>query len=173
MPLGCVRRFRPRARLGGSINPSRAPATSNRTGGFPASRLTAEASSIGVMGPFSPRGAVVPETYSEVRQTCAEKRVCDALCFGQGGGWCLRHIQRFAPFVAATPEQATARSTREEPETKRAIMIPPSMDDPKVPRNAAGGTPPVRLSPLKCLGVGQTEVGMRHGETLACSSTPV
>jgi hypothetical protein len=30
-----------------------APATSNRTGGFPASRLTAKASSIGVMGPFS------------------------------------------------------------------------------------------------------------------------
>ena len=37
----------------GSITPSPAPATSNRTGGFPASRLTAEASSIGVMGPFS------------------------------------------------------------------------------------------------------------------------
>ena len=52
-PLGCVRRFRLRARLGGSITPSPTPATSNRTGGFPASRLTAKVSSIGVMGPFS------------------------------------------------------------------------------------------------------------------------
>ena len=36
-PLGCVSRFRLRARLGDSITPSPAPATSNRTGGFPAS----------------------------------------------------------------------------------------------------------------------------------------
>jgi hypothetical protein len=35
--LGCVRRFRLRARLGDSITPSPAPATSNRTGEFSAS----------------------------------------------------------------------------------------------------------------------------------------
>jgi hypothetical protein len=36
-PLGHVRRFQLRARLGDSITPSPAPATSNWTGGFPAS----------------------------------------------------------------------------------------------------------------------------------------
>ena len=70
----------------GSITPSPAPATSNRTGGFPASRLTAEASSIGVMGPFSwgmlsrsstPRGSLErgPTFRTPPRYSTASSRI--------------------------------------------------------------------------------------------------
>ena len=49
--LGCVRRFRLRARVGFAIAPSPAPATSNRTGGFPASGSPRGCHHIGVMRP--------------------------------------------------------------------------------------------------------------------------
>nr|WP_275902311.1 IS66 family transposase [Myxococcus vastator] len=50
--LGCVRRFRLRARVERAITPSPAPASSNRTGGFPASGSPRRRHLIGVMIPF-------------------------------------------------------------------------------------------------------------------------
>jgi transposase len=50
--LGCIRRFRLRARVGRAITPSPAPASSNRTGGFPASGSPRRRHHIGVMVPF-------------------------------------------------------------------------------------------------------------------------
>jgi hypothetical protein len=47
-----VRRFRLRARVGCAIAPFPVPATSNRTGGFPASGSPRGCPRIGVMGPF-------------------------------------------------------------------------------------------------------------------------
>ena len=47
--LGCVRRFQLRARLGFAIAPFPVPATSNRTGGFPASGSPRGCHHIGVM----------------------------------------------------------------------------------------------------------------------------
>jgi transposase len=49
--LGCVRRFQLRARVGSAIAPSPAPATSNRTGGFPASGSPRGCHHVGVMRP--------------------------------------------------------------------------------------------------------------------------
>ena len=49
--LGCIRRFRLRARVGPAITPSPAPASSNRTGGFPASGSPRRRLHIGVMVP--------------------------------------------------------------------------------------------------------------------------
>ena len=50
--LGCVRRFRLRARVERAITPSPAPASSNRTGGFPASGSPRRRLHTGVMVPF-------------------------------------------------------------------------------------------------------------------------
>ena len=50
--LGRIRRFRLRARVERAITPSPAPATSNRTGGFPASGSPRRRHHIGVMFPF-------------------------------------------------------------------------------------------------------------------------
>ncbi len=50
--LGCIRRFQLRARVGCAIAPSPVPATSNRTGGFPASGSPRGCPRIGVMRPF-------------------------------------------------------------------------------------------------------------------------
>jgi hypothetical protein len=50
--LGCLRRFQLRARVGCAIAPSPVPATSNRTGGFPASGSPRGCHRVGVMGPF-------------------------------------------------------------------------------------------------------------------------
>ena len=52
--LGCVRRFQLRARVGSAIAPSPAPATSNRTGGFPASGSPRGCHLVGVMRPSRP-----------------------------------------------------------------------------------------------------------------------
>ena len=49
--LGCVRRFRLRARVERAITPSPAPASSNRTGGFPASGSPRRRLHVGVMVP--------------------------------------------------------------------------------------------------------------------------
>ncbi len=49
--LGCLRRFRLRARVERAITPSPAPASSNRTGGFPASGSPRRRLHIGVMIP--------------------------------------------------------------------------------------------------------------------------
>ena len=49
--LGCVRRFRLRARVELAITPSPAPASSNRTGGFPASGSPRRCLHVGVMIP--------------------------------------------------------------------------------------------------------------------------
>jgi hypothetical protein len=50
--LGCIRRFRLRARVELAITPSPAPASSNRTGGFPASGSPRRRLHIGVMVPL-------------------------------------------------------------------------------------------------------------------------
>ncbi len=52
--LGCICRFRLRARLGRAIAPFPVPASSNRTGGFPASGSPRRCRRIGVMGLFQP-----------------------------------------------------------------------------------------------------------------------
>ena len=49
--LGCLRRFRLRARVERAITPSPAPASSNRTGGFPASGSPRRRLHVGVMIP--------------------------------------------------------------------------------------------------------------------------
>ena len=55
--LGCVRRFRLRARVGRAITPFPVPAASNRTGGFPASGSPRRRHHIGVMVPRGPTPA--------------------------------------------------------------------------------------------------------------------
>jgi len=63
--LGCIRRFRLRARLERTITPFPAPATSNRTGGFPAS---------GSPRRRHPSGLWVPSASARFHG-----RVCDAV----------------------------------------------------------------------------------------------